>query len=87
MRRRLTRYRVASTRRRFSTPVSLSALSDAEHLPLEGGRRAALDVRNIRLFRHSRRGGRNQSRRTAEARSAVHAGIDPQSNCFAERAA
>ena len=59
--------------------------SDAEHLPLEGRRRAAVDARNLGLFRDPRRGARDQSRRAAGARSALHAGIDPQRDRLAER--
>ena len=69
----------------FNTRLFTRAQSDAEHLPLEGRRRAAADARNFRLFRDPRRGASNQSERTAEARSAVHAGIDPQCDRFAER--
>ena len=69
----------------FNTRLFDAPQSDAEHLPLEGRRRAALDARNFGLFRDPRRGARDQSQRTAEARSAVHAGIDPESDRLAER--
>ena len=66
-------------------PPLYAPQSDAEHLPLEGGRRAALDARNFGLFRDPRRGACDQSRRAAEARSALHAGIDPERHRLAER--
>ena len=69
----------------FNTRLLHAAKSDPEHLPLEGGGRAAVDARNFGLFRDSRRGSCDQSERSAEARCAMHAGIDPQGDRVAER--
>ena len=66
-------------------PALHAAQSDPEHLPLEGGRRAAVDARNFGLFRDSRRGACDEPERSAEARCAMHAGIDPQRDRIAER--
>ena len=51
----------------FQHPPFHAAQSDAQHLPFEGGRRTAVDARNIRLFRDSRRGARNQSQEVSRS--------------------
>ena len=69
----------------FQYQALYTAQSDPEHLPLEGGGRAAVDAWNFRLFRDPRRGSCDKPERAAEARSAVHAGIDPQGDRLAQR--
>ena len=60
--------------------------SDAEHLPFEGGRRAAADARDLGLFGDPRRRACDESEGPAAARSAVHAGVDPQCDPLADGA-
>ena len=69
----------------FSHPPAHAAEPDRQHLPLQGGRRAAADAGDFGLFGDPRRGSCRQAGRPAQARSALHAGIDPQRDRFARR--
>ena len=71
----------------FNTKLHTRPQRDAERLSLEGGRRAAPDARDLGLFGGARRGPCDEPGRTAAARGALHARIDPQRHSLAERGA
>ena len=69
----------------FNTRLHMRPNPAAKHLSVEGCGRAAADARHFRLFGDPRRGARDKCQGPAEARSSVHAGVDPQRDPLAGR--